>query len=161
MKKCSNPQCNREFSDDMSFCPYCGTKWRPQKRVCPNCGFDDIPEGANFCPKCRWNLSKDIMVGQSHVVKPKTEESNEATNRVEDSKTKNNWQDKSKVFTGKESLSNKKKVGRLLAIVIPIVLVVGILINVEESRTIGSFIEMLLGAYFFSGALYYGIFDDE
>lgn len=54
---CKN--CNKEFSEDMNFCPYCGTEkiieelTAPQHEIstCPNCGTE-LSEAMAFCPNC-------------------------------------------------------------------------------------------------------------
>lgn len=46
-------QCGRELSDDIAFCPNCGTpaKEEPAEVVCANCG-STVPADAAFCPNC-------------------------------------------------------------------------------------------------------------
>lgn len=52
MKFCEN--CNKEFDDELNFCPICGTKLSTNEekiKFCPICG-KELEENANFCPVC-------------------------------------------------------------------------------------------------------------
>ena len=52
MKFCEN--CNKEFNDDLNFCPICGAKLSTNEekiKFCPICG-KELDEDANFCPAC-------------------------------------------------------------------------------------------------------------
>lgn len=49
--------CGKELSEEVSFCPYCGTaKETNTAPVCPNCG-ETVEEGFIFCPKCGCDVS--------------------------------------------------------------------------------------------------------
>lgn len=52
MKFCEN--CNKEFNDDLNFCPICGANLSTNEekiKFCPICG-KELEEDANFCPAC-------------------------------------------------------------------------------------------------------------
>ena len=51
------PNCNKVYSDDFDFCPYCGTS-KPELLSCPKCGFES--NEFKFCPKCGVELTKNI-----------------------------------------------------------------------------------------------------
>ena len=61
MKRCVNPDCKRDIPEFSMFCPYCGTRWKPEKRVCPRCKFDDIPDEALYCPNCGLKLDGESL----------------------------------------------------------------------------------------------------
>ena len=46
--------CNKTIDDNSNFCMYCGAK--VIKVCCPNCGSDNFPKDAHFCPDCGYKL---------------------------------------------------------------------------------------------------------
>ena len=51
---------NTTIDDNSNFCMYCGAK--VIKMCCPNCGSDNFPKDAHFCPDCGYKLQNSESV---------------------------------------------------------------------------------------------------
>ena len=62
------PNCNKEITDNVKFCRYCGTKieTRPEQAKCPKCGALNR-QGATFCDTCGAKMSEDETPKDSSV----------------------------------------------------------------------------------------------
>lgn len=62
MKYCTH--CEKEFDDEVNFCPVCGSavseKEQPPKN-CPTCG-KELDDGTNFCPSCGTHITKNNII---------------------------------------------------------------------------------------------------
>ncbi|WP_427112748.1 DUF805 domain-containing protein [Megasphaera sueciensis] len=64
-------RCNKQFGDDVDFCPYCGNSTievidELKKDVCPKCGTQLVGDEI-FCPSCGVELSKTKNNGVEHI----------------------------------------------------------------------------------------------
>lgn len=52
-KSITCPKCSAKYSQDMNYCPECGTPKpeEPKNKKCEKCGTD-LKDGAKFCPSC-------------------------------------------------------------------------------------------------------------
>ena len=51
VKTTTCPKCNSEVKANLKFCPECGAKFAPSKKVCGSCGAE-VKSSAKFCPEC-------------------------------------------------------------------------------------------------------------
>ena len=72
--KCS--ACGEKYSDELDFCPFCGTY---PKKFCPKC-FCEVNDGGNVCSGCGSELLPFEQFKHCHDLKEKAEEYKEKDN---------------------------------------------------------------------------------
>lgn len=66
--KCPNKNCNADNPQGSKFCNQCGTKLETSKKCpYPDCGTDNLPAMAKFCPDCGRPLEKKAPQKESVV----------------------------------------------------------------------------------------------
>ena len=66
-------QCNIEYTDNIKFCPECGTKLENVRNTCPNCGTE-YNEGQKFCSECGNGLTSETASQKTSYLLDEIEE---------------------------------------------------------------------------------------
>ncbi len=53
------PNCEKHYSEEFNFCPYCGKK-NPIFKICPICEYKTYDKEFMFCPECGKELISEM-----------------------------------------------------------------------------------------------------